>query len=347
MKITRRKLRQIIKEELLLEQSRREVDPEEFERLVQSDQLKRGRDPIYQLRAKDSGIYPDEEGRLSSFGTRIETADGMTYRHDNIRLNDEGQWAIRNGSTSFSPLEKLVIGATASASDKKTASTKPKAKEPPPPPKYEPRSWTDDPSSTKSSVDARWFPDRAKLDPYSSDYGAFSYLVYDDGDGPWYTSPDMGGLNQEHHGRTGWVWWKMTDSGIYYTPKKPGGIVGDFTDPNDPDIGFARLDFNIQMPKNYVFKGYDLGSIYFRHAGEEGLGVDGSLDIAGTTTKAKIAVATLERLGQLDDKRQDGLADWKDLERFLKSVVQTGSGRLRLDIDAGKGQTVPFTLIAG
>ena len=340
VKVSRSKLRKIIQEELALEQSTRVVDSDEFDRAVRDQRYERGRDPIYQPRARTSGIRRGEDGRLSSFGTRIETADGITYRHDNIVLNDEGQWEVLNGASSFSPLEKLVIGATASASDRKTASAKPRKKAPPAKPKYQPR-WPDKASVGEFLAD-KWFPKKARESSIGSEKGSYVFLVDTDGDGPWYGTPDVGGLDQDHFGRTGWGFWKMTKDGMYYTPKTPGGKVADLNNMSDPDIGFARFGIDVNLPPGYRLDSFNLRNMFHRVDGSHpGVGIEGDIRATG---KGK-----LPDLDQVN-KQKNQVMNQGDLLNFIRSVFRSGSASVAMKIPVkilGVKKKVKATFSAG
>jgi len=318
MKITRKHLIRIIKEELLREQ--------------------------YQ--PHEPGIRTDEDGLARSYGRRV--ADNV-YMHDNVD-RDGSKYFESPGAMTGVPDAVLILTGSGTERIRPEPTPKPEpmpepASDPSPTPEpepetqtqYQPRSWTDDESVTKSSIKSRWFPKFAKTDTTSSPNGSYVDLVDNDGDGPWYVTPGMGGLDQSHFDRDGWVWWKMTKKGIYYTPKKPGGRVGDWDDSGDSDIAYAPMEISADLPGGYSIKNFNLDNMFYRFGGKTGLGLEGDINLVGSGLRPDVSRS---------NRQMNQLTDWGTLRTFLSRLFRTGSSSLTLNIDTTIGD-VPITLSVG
>ena len=365
MKIRRNQLTRIIREELIREQTRTEVEPAVFDRVVQlMDKGMSFEDALAQARAdvaKDQrfqprrievepGIRRNERGMLTSYGKEDPRSPGM-YTHFNV-IGD-GSFVVHAPGEEFST-DRAEIYFKDEKAPPTVIQPKPKPEpevtttadydEPSGEADFQPRSWTDDPSSTADSIEKRWFPKNAKVvSLQSSDNGAYVDLIKNNGDGPWYVTPGMpGGLKQEHFGRTEWGWWQMTKDGsggfgINYTPKEPGGRVGDWDDPSDPDIGRVTMSLIANsLPAGYTIESFNLDNMFFRFEGtQQGLGLEGDVKLSG------------KRRPDVDqeNKQKNKLLGLGELRDFLKDIFSKGSASTSIRVDTPLGK-VPITLKA-
>ena len=192
------------------------------------------------------------------------------------------------------------------------------------------KNWTDDYAAVARSIKVRWFPRVVKTWSAGSGDSDWTNMT---GDDYWYVTHNVpGGLNQEHHKKTGWVWFKVALDGIYYTPTSPGGRIGDFSDPSDPDIGFAAMNLSHQN-----ITSYDLTQIFWRWSP----GSDPSKMKAGLGVEGTICGKVGPISGCDENGKREGLATVPEMRALIRSLVSSGRGSITKTIE-GRPLTVTW-----
>ncbi len=191
------------------------------------------------------------------------------------------------------------------------------------------KSWTDNPTKVLENIDEYWFPREVKTWYEGAGDGDWVDMT---GNDYWFVTHGVGGLNQEHHKKTGWAWFKVALDGIYYTPKTPGGRVGDLSNKDDPDIGFAAMNLS---HKNIT--SYKLTQIFWRWSpGSDPAKMKAGLGVEGTICGKVGPVSGCDENG-----KREGLANVADMRKIIGSLVSTGRGSITKTIE-GRPLTVTW-----
>ena len=189
--------------------------------------------------------------------------------------------------------------------------------------------WIEDREMFIRSLKSRWWPRVAKKNAAASSKGAYTSIWGGNAGDGWFVTPNFpNGIKEEYGGRNGWIFWKMTMDGIYFTPSTDSKFVGDWDDGDKSEgIEFVPMSYKLKLPSGVRVNDFQIDELYVRWEGRlSGIGVEGS------------ASATVMGFAKEVDGQQNALAHQREIIRVIREVVNRGSSRLSLTV-SGMGLT--------